>query len=122
VAFTSVKGDVVALRKKVASLVQGETQPDNGDATQPTDNGDPLPFDHGGTKSLAVAGKYAIFKGHLSSQTKLELKKMASVLCILVLEKDWKQELTLKVWEYLEANPDVRNNTQFIQLTWRSGN
>lgn len=45
---------------------------------------------------------------------------MASVLGITVLEKDRKQELVSKVREYLEANPSVRNNVQFIQVTWRS--
>jgi hypothetical protein len=120
--FTSVNGNIIALKKKAAALVRGDKQPNNGDAAQPTDDSDPLPFDQGGTKNLVVADKDTLFKGHLSSQTKLELKKMASVLCIPVLEKDRKQELTLKVQEYLEANPDVRNNTQFIQLTWQPVN
>lgn len=120
VPFTSVNGDIIALRKKAAGLVQGEKQGDDDDAAQPTDNSDPLPFDRGGTKGLATAGPNTIFKGTLSTQSKLELMKMASVLGIPVSEKDRKQELALKVREYLEANPDRRNNTQFTQLTWRS--
>ena len=118
VPFTSVNGNVIALRKNAAGLVRGEKQCDNDDAAQPTDNRDPLPFDRGGTKGLATAGPDTIFKGTLSTQSKLELMKMASMLGIPVSEKDRKQELTSKVQEYLEANPDRRNDTQFTQLTW----
>ncbi|KAF8256940.1 hypothetical protein EI94DRAFT_1846187 [Lactarius quietus] len=39
------------------------------------------------------------------SQKKVELMKMASVLGILASEKVQKQELTAKIWEYLDANP-----------------
>ena len=121
VPFTGVDGeDINALRKKAARLVRGEKQCDNDDAAQPADDSDPLPFDRGGTKGLATAGPNTIFKGTLSTQNKLELTKMASVLGITVLEKDRKQELVSKVREYLEANPSVRNNVQFIQVTWRS--
>ena len=119
VPFTSVNGDVIALRKKAAGLVRGEKQGDNDNAAQPT-NDDPLPFDRGGTKGLATAGPNTIFKGTLSTQTKLELTKMASVLGIQVSEKDQKLELASKVWAHLEANQDVRNSVQFTQLTWRS--
>lgn len=119
VPFTSVDGNINVLRKKAAGLVQGEKQHDD-DTAQPTDDTDPLPFDQGGTKGLVMAGPNMIFKGTLSTQNKLEFTKMASMLGIPVLEKDWKQELASKVWEHLEANPDVRNNVQFIQLTWWS--
>jgi hypothetical protein len=122
VPFTSVNGDIAALRKKAAGLVRGAKQPNDGDAAQPTDDGDPLPFDRGGKKSVAAAGKDVVFKGTLSSQSKLELMKMANVLGIPVLEKDRKQELALKVREHLDANPDARNNVQFTQLSWRPGN
>ena len=47
---------------------------------------------------------------------------MAAVLAIPTTEKDRKQELTLKIRDHLDANPNTRNSVQFGRLTWRSAN
>ena len=43
-----------------------EKEADDNDATQPTDNSDPLPFDQVGTKGLATAGPNMISKALLA--------------------------------------------------------
>ena len=62
------------------------------------------------------------FTGSLSLQRKLELVTMAAVLGITTTEKDLKQELMSKIWDHLDANPNIRNSAQFKQLTWQSAN
>jgi hypothetical protein len=118
--FTSINGDIGAFKKKAARLIRGEKLPEDNDPAQPTESD--LPFDRASTMSRAVADKNTVFKGTLSSQSKSELMRMASVLGLRTPEKERRQELALKIREHLEANPDVRNNVQFTKLTWRSGN
>ena len=127
IPFTSVNGDVVALRKRAAGLVRGEKLPADEDnaPTNANDKGDTsttMPFDRTCTRGVANIDKNTIFMGTLSSQSKVALTKMASVLGIPVMEKDRKQGLTLKIRERLDANPGIRNDAQFAQLIWRSGN
>ena len=126
VHVTSIDVDVVALRTKAAQLVQGEhtdeVNPHCASADELTSGS--LPFDQtrGNAQAASRTDVNTMFTGTLSSQSKMELLRMAAVLAIPTTEKDRKQELTLKIRDHLEANPDTRNNAQFGRLTWRSAN
>ena len=124
---SSLDVDVVALRKRAAQLIRKEPT-DDVDIARPTDTheltSDSIPFDRtrGKTQAVPQHDINAAFTGSLSSQRKLELVTMAAVLGIPTTEKDSKQELTSKIRDHLDANPDIRNGAQFKQLTWRSAN
>jgi hypothetical protein len=124
--FTSVDVDVVTLRKRAAQLIRKECTDD--DIAHPEDPDEltsgSLPFDrtHGKTQAAPHLDLNATFTGTLSSQSKLELLTMAAVLGIQTTEKDRKQELTSKIRDHLDTNPNTRNSAQFGRLTWRSAN
>jgi hypothetical protein len=119
---TGVDLDTVALRTRAAQLLRGEdnvTHPTGADGDAP----DSLPFDRAHAKSQAAPqDTNTTFAGTLSSQSKSSLMAMAAALSIPVTEKVRKQELVLKIRDYLDVNPDVRNSTRFAQVAWRSVN
>ena len=123
---SSLDVDVVALRKRAAQLIRKEhTEVDIAHPTGVDElTSGSIPFDrtHGKTQALPHRDMNTAFTGSLSSQRKLELVTMAAVLGIPTTEKDSKQELTSKIRDHLDANPDTRNSAQFKQLTWRSAN
>lgn len=118
---TGVDSDTVALRTRAAQLLRGEVN-----VTHPGADGDvptSLPFDRTHGKSQAAPqDANTTFAGTLSSQSKSTLMAMAAALSIPVTEKARKQELPVKIRDYLDANPDIRNSTRFAQVTWRSAN
>ena len=126
ICFTRIDTDVVALRTKATQLVRGEHTNEHIPHPAGTDElaSGSLPFDrmHGKAQEVPQPDANTTFTGTLSSQSKSELLKMAAVLAIPTTEKDRKQELTLKIRDHLDANPNTRNSVQFGQLTWRSAN
>lgn len=126
VPSTSVGTDIVLLRTRAARLIRKENTDE--DVVHPTGADEPtsgaLPFDRTRAKTRAAPqpDANASFTGTLSSQNKSELLIMAAVLGIPATEKARKQDLALKIRDYLDANPNTRNSPQFGQLTWRSAN
>ena len=117
--LTSVDSDIVTLRRTAAQHIRGEETVSHSLGT----GGDALPFDrtHAKSRSAPQPDTNTIFIGTLSSQSKSTLMEMAAVLSISNTEKARKQELVVKIREHLDAKPEVRNGTQFVQVTWRSG-
>ena len=117
-----VGSDTVAIRTKAAQLLRGEdttNDPLSIDVDAPISES--LPFDRTHAKTRA-AHTNTNFTGTLSSQSKSVLMEMAAALSIPTTEKARKQELVLKIRDYLDTNPEVRNGVRFAQVTWRSAN
>ena len=124
VSSFGVGSDTVAIRTKAAQILRGEDTTVHPHSTDGPPISESLPFDraHAKTRAAPLSDTNTIFAGTLSSQTKSVLMEMAAALSIPTTEKARKQELVLKIRDYLDTNTEVRNGMRFAQVTWRSAN